>query len=97
MKRLTIEEIMTMTYKSTIKEILLSHLKDDVKISTYFHSDSVERQRQIETEIDKQAEVIARSLVLKLKAKGYLRKKPSDDTVLRRLIVETLKEHGVSE
>lgn len=96
MKRLTIEEIMTMTYKSTINEILLSHLKDDVKISTYFHSDSVERQRQIETEIDKQAEVIARSLVLKLKAKGYLRRKPSD-TVLRRLIVETLKEHGVSE
>jgi len=87
---------MTRTYKSTIKKILLSQLKDDVKISTYFHSDSVERQRQIETEIDKRAEVIARSLVSKLKAKGYLRRKPSD-AVLKRLIVETLKEHGASE
>lgn len=96
MKKPTIEEIMTRTYKSTIKEILISRLKDDVKTSTHFHSDSVKRQRQIESEIDKQAGLIARSLVSKLKAEGYLRRKPSD-AVLRRLIIRTLKEHGVSE
>lgn len=87
---------MTKTYKSTIKNILLSQLKDDVKMSTYFHLDSVERQRQIETEIDKRAGVIARSLVSKLKAKGYLKRKPSD-AVVRRLIVEALKEHGANK
>jgi len=87
---------MTRTYKSTIKQILISHLKDDVKTSTHFYLDSVERQRQIENEIDKRAGVIARSLVSKLKSEGYLRRKPSD-TVLRRLIIGTLKEHGVRE
>jgi UTP-glucose-1-phosphate uridylyltransferase len=96
MKKPAIEEVMTKTYKSAIKNMLLTQLKDDDDISAYFHLDSIERQRQIETEIEERAEAITSNLVSKLKAKGYLIKKPSDD-VLRSLIVETLKEHGVSE
>lgn len=93
MKKPSFEETMVSIYKETIKAILISQLKDDKELLPLFHSKSIEEQRDIETEIDKQSERSAVDLVANLKKKGYLEKEP-DEKELEKIIVATLKEHG---
>jgi hypothetical protein len=57
---------------------------------------SVEKQQEIEKEIDAKSLEITNDLIAELKKRGYIVKEPND-AVLRKLIQTVMKRHGVGK
>jgi len=91
-----LEKIMTANYSRVFKDMLLAAFKSDPKLTPSYLSEPIQRQRKIESEIEKQSNEMAKLLVGRLKEKGYLTKEPSDKE-LKDLIRETLHKFGVSK
>jgi DNA-directed RNA polymerase specialized sigma54-like protein len=88
-----LEKIMRANYEQVFKQLLLSAFKSDPSLAPEFVSQTIERQREIDSEIKKRSEEMADALVSKLKKRGYLEKEP-DDTELEALIRSILEEFG---
>lgn len=96
MKDEVLEQVMVSNYHHVFKEILLSIFKSNPKLTPAYMDQSMERQREIEGEIDARAGEMARSFVAKLKKKGWLTEEPTEKQ-LEKEIRRTLEEFGVRE
>jgi len=90
----SLEKVMVESYSHVFKDLLLSAFKSNPKLSSSYLSEPIEKQREIESEIEKQSVDMAKFLVGRLKQKGYLAKEPSDKD-LEELIKGTLRKFGV--
>ena len=88
-----IEEIMTENYRQVFKQILSSLFKSDPKLRPEYMSEPIQRQREIDKEIEAKSAKMAKSLVSKLKARGFLESEPTDNE-LEALIRSTIEEFG---
>ncbi len=91
-----LEQIMIRNYSNVFRQMLLSAFKSDPELTTQFSSEPVERQREIEEEVTRRSEEMARFLVNNIRQKGYLSEDPTDDK-LEALIKETLQHFGVKQ
>ena len=94
MSKPRLEQIMISNYSNVFRQMLLSAFKSDPSLTTQFSSEPVKRQREIEDEISKRSDEMARFLVGRMNQKGYLAEEATDDK-LEALIKETLKQFGV--
>lgn len=93
MRNEELEEIMVTNYSKVFKAILLSEFKADPELKKDYYSSAIKEQREIDSAIDSKSLRLSKSLVGKLKRKGFLTKSPSEDE-LRKIIQEVLKESG---
>jgi len=91
-----LERIMVLNYTNVFREMLLSSLKANPKVTPDYLSQSIKRQREVEEQISRRSEEMARALVSRLKARGYLAKEPTRQA-LRSMIRQVLKEFEVKE
>lgn len=96
MKDEMLEQVMVSNYHHVFKEILLSIFKSNPKLTPAYLDLSMKRQREVEGEIDTRSSEMARSLVEKLKKKGWLTEEPTKKQ-LEKEIRRTLEEFKVKE
>jgi hypothetical protein len=88
-----LERVMIANYSQVFKQILSSLFKSDEKLRTDYMSVPIDRQRDIDQELSAKSNRMAKSLVSKLKQRGYLQNEPPDSE-LEALIRSTLEEFG---
>jgi hypothetical protein len=86
-----LEDIMVKNYTKIFQAILSSEFRADPNLKQDYYSSSIKEQHGIDSAIAVKAERLAKSLVGKLKLKGFLTNAPSDDE-LREIIKEVLRE-----
>ncbi len=86
-----LETVMIANYTQVFRELLLSLFKTDPELGRSFLSQPISRQRDVESEVARLSDEMARSLVRKIKEHGYLDREPSDEQ-LQALINQTLGE-----
>ncbi len=96
MKDDMLENVTVSAYYHVFKEILLTVLKSNPKLTPTYLDQSMKRQKEIESEIDTSARDMARSFVEKIKKKGWLTQEPTEKQ-LEREIRRTLEEFGVEK
>jgi hypothetical protein len=79
-----LERVMIANYSQVFKQILSSLFKSDEKLRTDYMSVPIDRQRDIDQELSAKSNRMAKSLVSKLKQRGYLQNEPPDSELEAR-------------